>query len=300
MSDTIWELRLQVPQQAQALFETALESVEAGALSVGGVDARGQVPLILYLGEAPDPTAITARLSAVAAVAGVTVPDFTCEMMPEIDWVAESQAGLPAVRSGRIWVHGSHVTERPPASSIPLLIDANVAFGTGRHETTRLCLEVLQDLARRSGTPRILDLGCGSGLLALAAARLWLAAAVTASDLDAPSIRVAHENARLNGFARHRLRFDVGAGYAAAAVRRNAPYDLIVANILAGPLMSLATATSAALAPGGTAVLSGLLTTQEQAVVARHRAAGLRLQARRRMGEWSALVFERPGRPGRA
>ncbi|WP_119168567.1 50S ribosomal protein L11 methyltransferase [Algihabitans albus] len=293
MSDAIWELRLQVPQGAQALFEAALEGVDGGALSVGGADVRGQVPLILYLGAAPDRSEITARLAAAAAAAGTQVPDFTSEMMPEIDWVAESQAGLPAVRSGRIWVYGSHVTETPPASSIALKIDANVAFGTGRHETTRLCLQALQDLARRGKVARVLDLGCGSGLLALAAARLWPTAEVTASDLDAPSIRVARENARLNGFAPRRPVFDVGAGYAAPVVRRNGPYDLIIANILAGPLMSLASATAAASAPGGTVVLSGLLVTQEQSVIARHRAAGLRLQARRRMGEWSALVLTR-------
>jgi ribosomal protein L11 methyltransferase len=216
--------------------------------------------------------------------------------MPEIDWVAESQAGLPAVRAGRVWVYGSHVAEPPPPGTIPLLIEANVAFGTGRHETTRLCLEALQEIAKRRTPRRILDLGCGSGLLALAAARLWPAADVTASDTDAPSIRVARENARLNRFAPGRIAFDVGAGYAAPAVREAAPYDLVVANILAGPLNAMATRTARALAPGGLAVLSGLLTVQERSVLARHRAAGLSLAARRRMGEWSALVLEKPKR----
>ena len=129
--------------------------------------------------------------------------------------------------------------------------------------------------------------------MAFAAARLWPTARVTASDLDAPSIRVARENARLNGFRPGRIAFDTGAGYRAPDVRRNGPYDLIVANILAGPLMTLARETSAALSPGGLAVLSGLLVTQERAVVARHRAAGLNVQARRRMGEWSALLLRK-------
>ncbi|WP_375592667.1 50S ribosomal protein L11 methyltransferase [Algihabitans albus] len=293
MSDAIWELRLQVPEAARPLFETALEQVNGAALSVGGSDRQGLVPLTLYLGEEPERADITARLAAAAAAMGIKTPDFTCELMPEIDWVAESQAGLPAVRSGRIWVYGSHVAEPPPPSCIALQIDANVAFGTGRHETTRLCLQILQDLARRCRRENILDLGCGSGLLAFAAARLWPTARVTASDLDATSIRVARENARLNGFRPGRIAFDTGAGYRAPDVRRNGPYDLIVANILAGPLMTLARETSAALSPGGVAVLSGLLVTQERAVVARHRAAGLHVQARRRMGEWSALLLRK-------
>ncbi len=290
----IFEIKLLVPAPASAIFEAALEGVEGGALAVGGPDRRGRVPLTLYLGEAPDRAALTARLAAASAAAGTPAPDFTCELMPETDWVAESQAGLPAVRTGRVWVYGSHIAEPPPASTIALRIDANVAFGTGRHETTRLCLDALQEIARRRRVARVLDLGCGSGLLALAAARLWPTAAVTASDLDAPSIRVARENARLNGFAPGRIVFDVGAGYAAPAVRRQGPYDLIVANILAGPLIGLASRTAAFLAPGGLAVLSGLLITQERAVLARHRAAGLHLRARRHQGEWSALVLAKP------
>jgi ribosomal protein L11 methyltransferase len=117
---------------------------------------------------------------------------------------------------------------------------------------------------------------------------------VTASDTDAPSIRVARDNARLNGLARGRIAFDVGFGYAAPTVRRCAPYDLVVANILAGPLNAMARDTARNTTPGGLVVLSGLLTSQERAVVARHRAAGLHLAARRRLGEWSALVLRKP------
>lgn len=294
MGDAIWEVRLSVPAAAVPAFEAALESVEGGALALGGPDAQGRVPLTLYLGEEPDRGALDTRLALAATAAGVPAPEVTCALMPEVDWVAESQAGLPAVRVGRVWVYGSHVAEAPPAGAIALLIDANLAFGTGRHETTRLCLLALQDLAKRRQVAKLLDLGCGSGLLALAAARLWPSARVTASDLDGPSIRVARQNARLNGFARERIRFDVGAGYAAPEVRRNAPYDLIVANILAGPLNALAKQTARALRPGGVAILSGLLTSQEPPVLRRHRAAGLCLQARRRLGDWSALVLRRP------
>jgi ribosomal protein L11 methyltransferase len=295
MGNAIWEVRVSAPEAAVPAFEAALESVEGGALALGGPDGQGRVPLTLYLGEAPDVGELETRLKLAAAAAGVPAPDFSCELMPEIDWVAESQAGLPAVRAGRVWVYGSHIAEPPPAGTIPLLIEANVAFGTGRHETTRLCLEALQDLAKRKRFANVLDLGCGSGLLALAAARLWPEARITASDLDGPSIRVARENARLNGHAPGRIAFDVGAGYAAPAVRQHGPYDLVVANILAGPLIDLATQTAAALAPGGIAVLSGLLTAQERSVLFRHRTAGLCLQARRRMGEWSALTLRRPG-----
>src|SRR5690554_1602862 len=170
----IYLLSLRVPEGSVPMFEAALEAL-GGALDVGGPDEKGLVPLQLYLGEDPGRPAVYAQLSVAAMVTGCDVPEFTLELMPEIDWVAESRASLPALTAGRFWVYGSHVDRKPPSGSIPLLIDANVAFGTGRHETTRGCLLALEALAkdRRRKPRRALDLGCGSGILAFGAARLW-------------------------------------------------------------------------------------------------------------------------------
>jgi len=289
----IYLLSLRVPEPSVAAFEQALEPL-GGALDVGGPDERGLVPLQLYLGEDPGRPAVTAQLAAGALFAGTAVPDFTLELMPEIDWVAESRASLPALAAGRFWVYGSHIERRPPAGSIPLLIDANLAFGTGRHETTRGCLLALGALAkdRRRRPRRALDLGCGSGILGFGAARLWPGLRVVGADLDAPSVRVARENARLNRVA-DRVSLVESRGYGARAIGEAAPYDLILANILAGPLCAMATETARHLAPGGRVVLSGLIRRQERRVLGRHRAVGLKLERRWRIGNWSTLLLRR-------
>lgn len=291
----IYLLSLRVPKGNVELFETALEAL-GGALDVGGPDERGLVPLQLYLGEDPGRAAVTAQLAPAALVTGIDVPDFTLELMPEIDWVAESRASLPALTAGRFWVHGSHIEQKPPAGSIALLIDANLAFGTGRHETTRGCLLALNELAkdRRRRPMRALDLGCGSGILAFGAARLWPKLRIVGSDLDAPSVGVARENARLNRVS-DRVRLTESRGYRARLIGDAAPFDLILANILAGPLCAMATDTARHLAPGGRVILSGLIRRQERQVLARHRTVGLKLERRWRIGNWSTLQLRRGG-----
>lgn len=289
----IYLLSFRVPEHSVSAFEQALEAL-GGVLDVGGPDERGLVPLQLYLGEDPGRAAVTAQLAAGALFAGTEIPDFTLELMPEIDWVAESRASLPALTAGRFWVYGSHIETKPPAGSIPLLIDANLAFGTGRHETTHGCLLALTTLAkdRRRHPRRVLDLGCGSGILGFGAARLWPRLKVLGSDLDAPSVQVARQNAKLNRVA-DRVRLVESRGYRAREIGRSAPYDLILANILAGPLCAMATETARHLAPGGRVVLSGLIRRQERQVLARHRAVGLKLERRWRIGNWSTLLLRR-------
>lgn len=288
----IYRLSLKAPAAAAELLDRALASLE-GALATDVPDREGRVRMTWYFGDEPERGWVTARLAAAALAGGIAVPDFELGLLPETDWVAESQAELQPIRAGRFWVHGSHVTEPAPGGAIPLLIDANQAFGTGRHETTYGCLVALSDLARRRQPARVLDLGCGSAVLALAAAKLWPAARVLAADIDPAAVAVAAENVRANGAPWIET---LGAtGYAHPRLRAAAPYDLIVANILAGPLCRLALGTARHLAPGGLVVLSGLLVRQERRVLAKHRAVGLRLVARRHFNEWSVLVMRRPG-----
>jgi ribosomal protein L11 methyltransferase len=205
--------------------------------------------------------------------------------------VAESQRALPPIVAGRFRIRGSHITEPAPPGAFDLLIEANAAFGTGRHETTRGCLLALQDIAKQRTAQRILDMGCGSGVLAMAAAKLW-PCRVLGVDNDAPSLAVAAANLRANGVA-DAVRLLLSDGFRRAEVRRAGPYDLILANILAEPLCSMAQDLSRHLAPGGLAVLSGLLTWQAPQVVARYRAAGLTLVKRYPLGEWTTLVLRR-------
>ncbi len=216
-------------------------------------------------------------------------------LLPDTDWIKLSQEGLPPVRAGRFFVYGAHDRGKVPCGVIPMRIEAGMAFGTGHHETTALCLGVLSDLAKRRRFANVLDLGCGTGLLAIGAAKLWRRR-VLASDIDPVAVAITRENAAANGEA-PLVRAVTADGLTSPALAEAAPFDLIVANILAGPLTLLAPAIARALRPGGTLVLSGLLTWQENLVVSYYRPQGLILRATRRDGAWSALLLERPRGP---
>jgi len=195
------------------------------------------------------------------------------------------------VRAGRFFLYGAHDAGRVPAGVIPIRIEAGLAFGTGHHESTTLCLEAITLLGRGRRPQRILDLGCGTGVLAIAAAKLWRQR-VLASDIDPVATEVAGDNARMNG-VRPLVRAIVADGMTSPAIQAGAPYDVIVANILAGPLQLLAPALSVALARGGAVVLSGLLRDQELQVETCYRAQGLKRRKALRKGPWSALVLAR-------
>lgn len=218
--------------------------------------------------------------------------DVHVALLPDVDWIKLSQEGLPPVRAGRFFVYGAHDAGTVPHGVIPIRIEAGLAFGTGHHETTALCLRVLSDLARKRRFDNVLDLGCGTGLLAIGAAKLWRKP-VLASDIDVVAVEVTKENARANGEA-PLIRALTADGLTHPALAKQAPYDLIIANILAGPLTKLAPDIARALAPGGVAVLSGLLEWQENMVASFYRPQGLILRGTRRQSHWSAVTLERP------
>ncbi len=208
--------------------------------------------------------------------------------MPERDWLAENRRDFPPLRIGRFFVHGSHWQGKVPAGSIAIEIDAATAFGTGEHPSTRGCLVALDTLARRRRFRRPLDIGTGSGILAIAAAKR-LRRRVLASDVDCAAVRVASHHVRRNRLV-GRVRMVCAPGYRSRAVRRS-DYDLIFANILARPLALMARDLGRAIGPGGAAVLSGLLRRQEALVVAAHRAQGLAVERRIVIDGWSTLIL---------
>jgi len=280
----LWTVRLRTDATGSAVAEAALEPF-AVALSRYEIERGRRWEVEALIDGRPDRPAIR------AALVGLGKPVF--EALPAKDWVAESRRALPAISAGRFYLRGAHVKGPTPRGKIALLVDAGAAFGTGRHETTRGCLIALDRLSRgRRRFTRPLDLGCGSGVLALAAAKLW-PAKVLAADNDPDAIRVARENAAINGLA-ERLTIVKSSGYGADAIRRGAPYDLIMANILARPLYRMAGSLARHLSAGGRAVLSGILTTQEQMVLHAHLQRDLVLDFRLRLGEWSVLVLRKP------
>ncbi|HTO41379.1 MAG TPA: 50S ribosomal protein L11 methyltransferase [Rhizomicrobium sp.] len=213
-------------------------------------------------------------------------------LLPDADWIRLSQEGLPPVRAGRFFVYGAHDRGRVPDGVIPIRIEAGLAFGTGHHETTALCLSVLSALARKRRYRNVLDLGCGTGLLAIGAAMLWRQR-VLASDIDVVAVEVTRENALSNGVGPW-VRALTADGMSHPVLEAQGPYDLLMANILAGPLCRMAPDIARGVARGGTLVLSGLLRWQENQVLSFYRPHGLVFRDVRRQGQWSALVLERP------
>lgn len=248
----------------------------------------------------PDDASIDFLLSLIP---GASRRQMTLEKLPDEDWVTISQQGLEPFQVGRFFVH-SQRRETPPDDALkPLYIEASRAFGTGHHETTAGCLAMLDALARRGGRFRnIADIGTGTGLLSFAALYLWPSARCIASDIDPVAIDVARYLARENNVALGRsighLALVTASGTDHTLIQRRAPYDLLVANILAGPLIELAPAFGAVIADGGTLVLAGLLNDQAEAVRAAYAREGLRLAERHDNGEWPALRLEKRRRYG--
>lgn len=214
------------------------------------------------------------------------------EAVPDQDWVALSQAALPPVAAGRFLVHGRHDRERIRPQRMAIEIEAGAAFGTGHNATTTLCLEAMDRLVRRRRFRSVLDLGCGTGVLAIAAARALPGARVLAVDNDPLAVAIARTNAHLNG-AGQRVDVIAATGFAHPRLRTPGTFDLVLANLLPGPLIELAAAMRGGLRPRGIAVLCGLLDHQARELAATYRAAGFALAARSRRAGWTALTLER-------
>ena len=235
------------------------------------------------------PTGPDEASALMEVLSGFTALRTTCERLADADWLAMALSGLPPVRAGRFFIYGVHDRGRAPVNAVTLRIEAGAAFGTGHHGTTVGCLLAYDSLLKRRRFPRVLDLGAGTGVLAIAAARTGAAVAV-GTDIDPVSVRIGRENARINAA---RARFVHAFGLNHRAVATEAPYDLVFANILARPLIALAQDIKGALTPGGTAILSGLLRTQERAVRAAYLSRGFKIERRIHRDAWAALVLRR-------
>jgi ribosomal protein L11 methyltransferase len=236
------------------------------------------------------PTSEAERAAAAEVLGGWSELRVTTEKLADADWLAMALSGLPPVRAGRFFVYGAHDRGLAPPSTVNLRIEAGAAFGTGHHGTTVGCLLAFDRLLKARRFGRVLDVGCGTGVLAIAAARTGAEVAV-GTDIDRVSVRIANENATLNTA---NARFVHAAGLNDPRVRDEGPYDLVFANILAPPLVALAQDIKGALKPGGMAILSGLLRTQERRVLAAYLSRGFRLERRLHRDAWATLVLQRP------
>jgi ribosomal protein L11 methyltransferase len=263
------------------VLSEGLDAAETAVAAFEGLDGRWNVEIHFEL--PPDETAVRQLIGQVTA----EVPTF--ETVEAKDWVAASLAGLKPVAAGRFTVHGAHDRQNLALNRIGIEIEAALAFGTGHHGTTRGCLLAFDQLLKERRPRRILDIGTGTGVLAIAAAKA-LRAPVLASDIDPESVRIARENARLNGCGAQ-VECVRAAGLSAARFHARAPFDLVFANILLGPLTRLARPMRRVLAPGACVILSGLLAAQENAALAAYQPHGLRLVRRIPLGEWVTLIL---------
>lgn len=218
----------------------------------------------------------------------IPLPSITEKELPKKDWVEAVYQGFPPLTIGRFYIYGSHIHEALPEALIPLHIDAATAFGSGQHESTEGCLKALTLLAQERDFKTPLDMGCGSGVLALAMAGLWRAP-VHACDNDPEAVRVTLENAQINGFGAL-IQAEVSEGFAAI---KGKTFDIITANILAGPLCQMSGDAAKALMPGGMIVLAGLLNRQAEDVIDAYRSVGTKLVHQLFIGDWSTLVMRK-------
>lgn len=283
-----YKIILVVKETSVQPFADALDDLSV-AIAAFEIVPGGDWRLEAYAIEEPEAATVAERLTLAATAHGLPLPKFEIEALPQTDWLAENRRSFPAQTIGRFFIHGSHFEGPPPSGSIPLLLDAATAFGSGEHETTRGCLIAIDRIGKQRRPKKPLDVGCGSGILALAMAKRYRRK-VIASDLDRESVRVARENMRLNRESAW-VRVEHGAGYRLPIIGRNKPYDLIVANILAKPLCQLSKDLKRHLSKDGTVILSGLLQAQETLVLSAHRRQGLRLVNRQRRKGWSTLTL---------
>lgn len=289
--------------------EAAVTAMELALERFGGVFAAFEKPVghgrsiwavDLYLDGAPPYDAVTEAIIEGALSVSIPAPDFHLTPLPQIDWVAENQKSFQPIRAGRFYLYPSHDTRPPPAGSWSLELDAGVAFGTGEHGTTKGCLLEIDRLSRFMSPGRILDLGCGTGVLSMGSARVWRAAQIIGSDIDPDAVMVSHENAQRNqlGPAQQKgaLRYVHADGLADPALAATAPYDLIIANILANPLRHLAKQIQGASTRNGWLILSGLREEQQSLVLEAYRRHGYRLDHRRILDGWAILTLRRGGR----
>ena len=283
----VWTGPKEALERASALLADSLEPPASAVAIVNEDDDAsedGPFRLEAYFEAPPDTSAVAALLATTGLGPGLP------ENVPDIDWVAHALAGLGVVRAGRFLLYGVHDADKVPDEPdlIPIRIDANQAFGTGHHPTTAGCLTLLDRLAGIA--PRaILDLGTGSAVLAIAAAKLW-DRDVLAVDIDAKSVEIARLNAALNG-VESRVTLAVADGFASTVVARAAPFDFVFANILAGPLVAFAPQMAAHMKAGGRAMIAGIMTEQEAAVAAAYEAAGFRRLNRLDHETWPVLLF---------
>jgi ribosomal protein L11 methyltransferase len=277
---------------AKRVVDLLTESFFEGQAAIAAFEGPGgRWDITVHFAEAPDQVSIRELVGLAAG--GEVVADIAFDIVEAKDWVKATLEELVPVRAGRFMVHGRHDRAKVPPNKLGIEIEAALAFGTGHHGTTRGCLLLLDHVLKAYRPRRVLDLGTGTGVLAIAAAKA-LHIKVLASDIDPLSVKVAHDNARLNGSG-DLVETIHATGFSAPEFAQRGPFDLVLANILANPLRQMATPMAQHLASSALVILSGLLPHQAQGVIAAYCARGLVLKRQIRIEGWSSLLLHNAG-----
>lgn len=286
-----YQVAFDLPQGTAEQVEHAFDDIALAASAFGESMADPVWRCELLFTTPPDMEEISRRVMLLATVAGVKLPAIHTATIEQQDWLSLVARNFPPLIIDRFFVHGSHVEDTPPIASIPIQVEAGAAFGSGEHGTTRCCLQALGWIHKRRKLFHILDMGTGSGILAIAAAKLWNATFL-AVDIDPIAAQVTKENVAINRESTV-IRAGVSDGYQSKLVKDFGICDLIIANILARPLVRFASDLANALEEGGYCVLSGLLVEQERMVLSAHRMQGLRLVKRFTHEGWCTLLLQK-------
>ena len=290
MSD-VWQVSMNISAEHAFIFFEILEPF-LDSTSIFELEVTRMWELNGFVNESPARKDIEEAIASLSLQLKISKPKIKFELVPEIDWVAKNRESFPIIRYGRFIIHGSHDRFLVPKHSFKIEIEAGRAFGSGTHGTTEGCLRALSFLKRFVAPKRILDMGCGSGILSIASARLWPRSKVVALDLDPDAVLTTRENIKLNQVKRQ-IDCDRSNGYPKKSPNRKTKFDIIVANILAGPLFDMAYDSSRWVNKGGFVILSGLLIHQERYVLAAFRSCGLKLFKRQHISGWSTIILRK-------
>lgn len=288
ITPALWQLKFTLPLDQAGAYAEAIEHL-AESVSWLDADDDGIAEVMAYAQAGFDRTEVKSCLATIGPV-----PRFTLKLLPPTNWLLESYRALPPKRVGKFWIHGSHVKKTPPKGVIPIEVEAATAFGSGEHPTTAGCLQLLTDFATDHTPANVMDMGCGSGILALAAALLWPKVPVCAVDNDAEAVRVTKVHAKIN---KVKLKAATGDGYKTPLVKEVGPFELVFANILAEPLIAMAPAAKRAVAKGGHIILAGLIASRERAVLKAYKDQGFVKVARVQTGDWPCLLLQKAAKP---
>ena len=290
MSD-VWQVSTKMPAEHAFIFSEILEPF-LDSTSIFEIEGTRMWELNGFINGSPARKDIEEAIANLSLQLNISKVKIKFERVPEIDWVAKNRESFPIIRYGRFIIHGSHDRFLVPRHSFKIEIEAGRAFGSGTHGTTEGCLRALSFLKRFVAPKRILDMGCGSGILSIASARLWPRSKVVALDLDLDAILTTRENIKLNQVKRQ-IDCDRSNGYPKKSPNRKTKFDIIVANILAGPLFDMAYDSSRWVNKGGFVILSGLLIHQERYVLAASLSCGLKLFKRQHISGWSTIILRK-------